>query len=57
MNPFTEKNQARREGKATTPPAAYREARTLRRGVAGAFGKRPPEFQERAAVGTRGAGR
>lgn len=57
MTPFTEKNQARRDGKATTPRAAYREARTLRRGVRGAFGKRSPEFQERAAVGTRGADR
>ena len=55
MNPFTEKNQARRDGKATTPRAAYREARALRRAVRGAFGTRPPEFRERAAIGTRGA--
>lgn len=57
MNPFTEKNQARRDGKATTPRAAYREARALRRAVHGTFGRLAPEFQERAAVGTRGAQR
>lgn len=53
-SPFAAKNQARRDGRATTTRTAYREARALRRAVNGTYGQLPRSFWAAASVGTRG---
>lgn len=53
-SPFAEKNAARKDGKARTTRNAYREARSLRQGVNGAFGQQPKSFWKAASVGTQG---
>jgi hypothetical protein len=53
-NPFAAKNAARKDGKSRTSRAAYREARSLRQGVQGAFGQQPKSFWKAASVGTQG---
>lgn len=55
MSAFTEKNEARREGRATTDRETWKVARTLRKSVDGAFGRQSKQFWRAASQGTAGA--
>lgn len=54
MSVFTEKNEARKEGRSTTPREVWKEARTLRKSVGGAFGRQSKQFWQSASRGTAG---
>lgn len=57
MSAFTEKNLARKEGRSTTPREVWKEARSLRKSVGGAFGRQSKQFWQSASRGTHGEGR
>lgn len=54
MSAFTAKNEARKEGRATTPREVWKNARTLRKSVGGAFGRQSKQFWKAASMGTQG---